>query len=364
MTIEVISHNNSSFEKQLSSDELTVLSFIYLVAGVLSFLGSSSIILISIKYGIVKQRTVLPLFHLSVADLIGALGIIIGAISNNVLTRPTDSISNAQRNYCIILTMVTTASFMATFFLTINYALQTYMVLSERLQVMNSTIITRMLRCCNWALYFPIFSWVFPFGLSLFISLIDSRRSKDGKSFMLDDDICTWCFPLFFYENGATCPSSKENMKETFNYYKFYKLFFLLIVGATIIVVMVILYLVLKRFKTLTLSGGMVGRAQYQSIQKVQNRTMVMIGGLLLCWFFPLILGLISLSSTFKMKKYFAFYVIESLTSPLQGFLNSIIYGWYSVTFRVTVHNNTDDERRPLLDPTVHWNIEREESDD
>lgn len=56
------------------------------------------------------------------------------------------------------------------------------------------------------------------------------------------------------------------------------------------------------------------------------------------------------------------FFNLQALTSPMQGFLNSIIYGWYNVQFRDTIrYDGSNDgggvggrgERRPLLDPII-----------
>jgi len=43
--------------------------------------------------------------------------------------------------------------------------------------------------------------------------------------------------------------------------------------------------------------------------------------------------------------------LLQAITSPLQGFLNSIIYGWYNMQFRGTLQNSDlYGERRPLID--------------
>ncbi|XP_066936839.1 transmembrane protein 116-like [Clytia hemisphaerica] len=339
------------FETQLTKQQLEILSIIYLATGFLSLIGSISIIVISIKRRVVTNRTVLPLFHLCLADLFGSLGIIVGAISNNILHEEIYH-EEAQRNYCIVVTMLTTASFMAAFLLTINYALQTYLILNERLGITPSNIFRKILGRCNWSKVFPILSWLFPFSFSMFIMFIDSH-DPPGAEFDLDDDICTWCFPLFFYENGVSCPSSTDMTPEHFNYYTTYKATFLALIAITIIAVSVLFYSVFKKFKQLLMAGGIIGRIQYESIENVRNRTFILFGALFICWIFPLILGLLSLPFSFKMKKYFGLYVIEALTSPMQGFLNSIVYGWYNLRYRGgTQEISQSDERRPLIDPS------------
>lgn len=327
----------------LTDAQLWTISFIFLVTSLLSLFGTGSIIYVAIKKRKVCSSGVLPLFHLCLADFLGGFILIIGTSEHF-----THSVRN--RTFCLVLTMLATSFYMTTFVLTVNYAWKVYRQVKIRadpiplLETSSSVanVSHPWYRISTPALVYFL-CWFVPFAFSMFVMFSDSEYDEN-KKFILNDDICSCCFPLFVYESSS-CQRIR-NVDHRFNWYSHYKFvfLFLLLISSTLIT---ILYgLIFVRFKGLLLTGGVIGPSQYELLYSARRRAGLFAAVFVFSWLSTLILGSISFKKKFSMTEYYPLFVIQACTSPLQGFLNSMIYGWQRKTFRVALNEET-----PLLDP-------------
>ncbi|XP_048581652.1 transmembrane protein 116 isoform X4 [Nematostella vectensis] len=268
----------------LEQGKMEVLAYIYMCTATLSIIGAASIVLAAVIKHRVANSEVRPIFHLSLSDLVASVFLLIGAIL--FCNYKTTVNENILCSYFTALTSQAFGSFHQLFFL-------------------------------------YTFAWALPLAITLSIFAVDSGESGTGS---LNDDICGTCLPVFHYRSENCSLSTDNDLEPDWNH--IYKSIFIAMLSICMLAIVVIYILALKLFRKIQVSGGIIGRQQYEQQALVRRRACIYFLVFIACWLPGTILGILSLKKTFELKKYFVFYVIQALSSPLQGFINCLVYGW------------------------------------
>ncbi|XP_065066615.1 transmembrane protein 116-like [Rhopilema esculentum] len=326
----------------LSGSQMKSLSYLYLIMACMSLLGSASIVITSIVKRKMSNREVHPIFHLSLADLLGSLFLFIGSIAYHTLEE------TAIRNKsCPYLTGFATAFYMATFFLTLNYARTVYQKITVRAKgdsvrrpIRPSVDRSKKvgLKKCNTQFVYYGLAWSLPLLVTIILF------SVDHTSFGPNDNICSSCLPLFHFKN-SNCQMIKDaSYKDEPDWYGIYKYTFLGFLVLSIIGTVAYNMMAYRAFRSIQIYGGIISKRQRGMLTSVKRRLALFCGTFLICWTPSLVLGIISMSSSFQMKSLYWLYIIQACTCPLQGFINAFIYGWYRPGFKQAIN-----ERSPLV---------------
>ncbi|XP_031573684.1 transmembrane protein 116-like [Actinia tenebrosa] len=307
---------NSSNSTYLTRNEMEALSIIYIVTSSLSFFGSASIVIAAILKKKVTNAEIRPIFHLSLADLIASVGLLIGSI-----LYLKNGHSTMQNKICSYLTALSSSFYMSTFLFTVVYGYEVYLKMYDEL------ISRTMSRYAEEAVKFPriyylySLSWLFPLAVTLCLFAIDSGEQGKGS---LNDAICGTCLPVFHYRtsNCSVTDADEPDWNSVFKY------MFLAILGLSLLAVVIIYILVRNVFRRVQKSGGMMTNHQYKQETLVRRWACLYQVVFILCWLPSIILGICSMVSDFKMSAFYALYIMQASISPLQGFFNCIIYGW------------------------------------
>ncbi|XP_033111567.1 transmembrane protein 116-like [Anneissia japonica] len=155
LTFTTAKHRPCDRFDEEETDLMYALRYVHIVFACLSILGSSSTIIYSLIKGVVTSEEVRPLFHLSVADLGLAICWVAGAALWSDETEPNEN--------CVYLQAITEAFHVSTFFLTMNYSLNVYVRIKDRLHRAKklSTLMSNIKM--KWALRMVyILSWLIP----------------------------------------------------------------------------------------------------------------------------------------------------------------------------------------------------------
>eukprot|EP00112_Aurelia_sp_Birch-Aquarium-sp1_P006241 Seg1692.5 transcript_id=Seg1692.5/GoldUCD/mRNA.D3Y31 product="Transmembrane protein 116" protein_id=Seg1692.5/GoldUCD/D3Y31 len=338
------SHSPTVAPGTFSNSQINTLSYFYLVTSALSLIGSFSIVVAAIAKRKVSNKEVHPVFHLSLADLFGSIILLAGAISYHFLKYNT-----ATRESCRILTGFASAFYMNTFLLTLNYARSIY----QKVQRRSTGLSIRRLdesgghfqrigvTQCSAQLLWYGFAWFIPLLVTLCLFAID--HTQYGPN----DNICTSCLPMFHWKNSNCQRISDPNYKNEPEWYEIYKWIFIVILTLSLLGSVTYNMMAYRVFKAIQIHGGVISKPQRHLLKVARRRLGLFCVTFLFCWTPSLLLGFISIQSTFQMTKLYWLYIVQACTCPLQGFLNCIIYGWYRPGFK-----NAITEKTPLLRPT------------
>ncbi|XP_032217719.1 transmembrane protein 116 isoform X1 [Nematostella vectensis] len=304
----------------LEQGKMEVLAYIYMCTATLSIIGAASIVLAAVIKHRVANSEVRPIFHLSLSDLVASVFLLIGAILFcNYKTTVNENI------LCSYFTALTSSFYMSTFLLTVLYAFEVYGKLKNLYPKITNIRQddTQAFGSFHQLFFLYTFAWALPLAITLSIFAVDSGESGTGS---LNDDICGTCLPVFHYRSENCSLSTDNDLEPDWNH--IYKSIFIAMLSICMLAIVVIYILALKLFRKIQVSGGIIGRQQYEQQALVRRRACIYFLVFIACWLPGTILGILSLKKTFELKKYFVFYVIQALSSPLQGFINCLVYGW------------------------------------
>jgi len=324
----------------LTDQQIVTLSFIYLSTGILSLFGSLSIVVVTIAKGKVFNQEIHPIFHLSLADFFGSAFLIAGDLMYHALKHGT-----VKSKACPYLTAFATAFYMSTFLLTLNYARS----INENVQKRTAGGYSRQptthfmrigVNSCSAMLLWYGFAWFLPFMLTFCLFAIDQA------SYGPYDHICSSCLPLFHYKNSDCQEKNIPDNKSVGNWYGVYKYSFLFVLAVSFIGALAFNWTAYRKFRMLHYSGGVMSQRQRKYLKLVKRRLSLFSFAFLFCWIPSVVLGIVSLFPSFEMKTMYWLFILQACTCPLQGFINSLIYGWYRPGFKQVIN-----ERTHLLDP-------------
>ena len=318
-----------------SPEMLEALAVIYMVSSFLSIIGSLSIIVYSCCKRIVCNFEINPLFHLSLADFFLACGWFV--TTSLWWVHRHDSPKKAEA--CFYLEIATEIFHIVSFFLTVNYATHVFVRIKQRTR--DSGSYGSFYRKLFFALY--LLSWVAPILLMLPMLVYYSR-----KDFLN----CSRCLLLFdrpkarlYDENGIEVTKTKSYAWRNYG-----SLVLVITLGVSIGLLLVLYFMAVKNFTSVIKQSGLLSIQQRELIESNKKRVMWYILVFFICWlpaFFVAIIDLATEDEGYSFKKWFVVFLIEGIFTPLQGFLNSLVYGWTRNSFRRISENS----RRPLLSP-------------
>ncbi|XP_074636046.1 transmembrane protein 116-like isoform X2 [Acropora palmata] len=302
----VMNHTSSSasweIECTLSDEESrkpSIIAIIHVVTSSLSILGSSSVLLYALVKRSIRSPAVHPLFHLALADLILGSLWLIGALIW----------FQSHRKMCFYLDVLGEIAHLASFFLTINYALTAFFGLWGKRNNINS------LQFSSDDATSKLNLWLARMGYIVCCCLLLFDRPKVRK------DGAIW----LSYGSIALTTA----------------------ISISMVTLVVVYFMVLKVFRKAVVYSGRFTDLQRANIDAIRNRIFLYILVFLVCWSPALVVASYDIAPKFnlRVKSSFSLFVIQGLTAPMQGFLNCIVYGWTRKSFR-----EASETRAPLLD--------------
>lgn len=321
-----------------SPDMLKALAVIYMISSFLSIIGSLSIIIYTCKRRIVCNSEIHPLFHLSLADFFLACGWFV--TTSLWWIHRNDSAKDAEA--CFYLEIVTEIFHIASFFLTVNYATHVFVRIKQRTRDAGSHgFFYRKLFLGLYAL-----SWIAPVLLMLPMVIYYTHHD------FLD---CSRCLLLFDRPKARMYDKRGIEVTDTNNYaWRNYGSIVLVItLGVSIVLLLVLYFMAMKKFTNLIKRSGLLSIQQRELIESNKKRVMLYILVFFICWLPAFVVAFVDLFTEgqgYSFKKMFVVFLIEGIFTPMQGFFNSLVYGWTRNSFR-RIGGDRMACRRPLLSP-------------
>ncbi|XP_049339666.1 transmembrane protein 116 [Astyanax mexicanus] len=321
----------------LSDGQLQALSSIYVSLLSLSLIGSCSVVVLSIvRRGHLKEQAK-PLFQLALADFLASL-VLFGTTIMNFLsyeTLPcTDGLALSLMFYCI------------SFLLVIIYACESAHSAQGWREDQEQAHRNQGRRRAFDLLY--VFVWLTPMmGYVIYIRTITlslvsyspaSDASNGAEDIWSEDLFCNSCI-LFLHlhvKDGGHCSTVDVDHNNFIRGFTF----------ASVLSVLTCCFLVYWRLQSWYRryeQAGLFTDSQ-RCTGRIWSSARYMIVVIIFCWTPALVL--ISFSfATPESNRLFPLFVVQAVTVSLQGFLNSIVYGWRRRNFREAVLG----ERLPLM---------------
>jgi len=318
---------------------VNILGSVGICSAVLSFAGSVSIIGYSIGTRVCFHSKVQPLFHLACGDLLLSLCWISSSLAFFTnLHDEEDTMQTFSPNRaftCFKWQLITQIIHMMTFFLTLNYSFNVYYQMKLRVQqffpMLDASSQSTCIKSLNVAKQiFYVVAWLLPIALLIPIMV----RVNTDKI-----DACKQCILLI------DIPRLKNDSYADYGYIVW-------IASLTI----VILLIMMLYFKTLRLYWsaipGFHTNRERRRFTQMRIRISCYIFVFLVCWLPSFVLAAVKWYEIKNLKHYdmkedlnkcFILYLFQAILAPLQGFLNSLVYGWTRKSFRHS-RNRTDPE--------------------
>lgn len=315
----------------LDVDEQESVRIAEIVSSCLSILGAGSIIIVAIVKRKVFDVEVHPLFHLSMADLLAAVFVISGLIVYG------EDIKNAPY-VCYWVTGLAVGLYLSTFMLTFVYALEAYVRTKEQLDRRRIVEGNRnpVNVCHPWYMGLAYtLAWALPIFMVIGVVIPTQQASQDVPP------ICAryhyGCLVMFHQSNDPCL----DRTQDAINARLALKSFFLIVLVAVSIGLLILYYLTHQTLKRIQTIRGVIGPRQYNEARRVRNRGILYCSVFIICWTPALIIGLLTYSNQIDLRNVFWLYMLQSILAPLQGFLNCIIYGWIRGSFHRALNLRT-----------------------
>ncbi|XP_059191189.1 transmembrane protein 116 [Centropristis striata] len=344
--LEQSSEKNDNSTMDIDGKLIDGLAIEYLVLLTPSVIGSFSVLVFSILRWRHLREQVHLLVQLALADLLAALILMSTSVMN--LVGSENIVLICQYSLPLSLTF-----YFISFLLVVVYAWKSKNAI-QGWRARDTEGEGGQNLCKRKIVAIPVywFVWLIPIALyfayvfTLFIRKTnESTIANDGSSAVQNKSkYCNSCI-LFLHVWKDPCPEDE----------KYHDLFIKIFLFSAVIPVMLscsaIYYKACKWYDRH--EQGMMfppegdGRSRRRSRRMFSTaKNMVMV--IFFCWTPALILILLSTLSIWtniEQRKLFALYVIQAATVSLQGFLNSMVYGWGRLNFREAVLG----ENTPLL---------------
>ncbi|KAL9981970.1 hypothetical protein ACROYT_G010744 [Oculina patagonica] len=317
-----------------------LIAIIYIVTSVLSILGAGSVIIFAIVKRIVRSPEVHPLFHLALADLL-----LCSLWFSGACLWFHDKHSN-----CFILHVFGEIAHLASFLLTVNYGLNAFIRLQEKVHIISQLQLqfssVSSSRFYIWlSRIFYAMCWLIPVAIMapLLFHSEDIASSED----------CTRCLLLF---DRPKAQSGQMKSDSVWGYYGSIALISTL--SFSIVALVLVYFLMLRVYRKAVIYSGVLTDLQRASIDAIRNKIFLYILVFLICWSPALVVALCDYDpkiSLTNMRHWFALFVVQGLTAPMQGFLNCIVYGWSRKSFR----DASEQRRNMLLDSDEYVSSQR-----
>ncbi|KAK7102637.1 transmembrane protein 116-like [Littorina saxatilis] len=320
--------NGTEVEDLMTFSQMNVVSIISLLTSGLSLVGSGSILFCVVYHRRVCSPEIFPIFHLSVADGMASLFMMIVS----VLFLNTYPSYPGSPGPCGYLIAIMTSLYICTFFLTLGYALEAFIRLRRRLQAYLSLEGSRTNGVSNYCMYVVYFmSWLVPLSLGIFLMLVTHFTKVENNSFtrVLPME-CSLCFPVFS-AHQTYCWSQVEDGTQ---WLLMYRLIFLIPLLFVFSLNMVLYICISRDFRQVSMRRGLLSYHQRQEEAMLRKKAFMYQTAFIVCWIPTMVLEVASFFSSYNMLNFYALFVLQALVGPLQGLLNCIIYGWKRESFR------------------------------
>ncbi|XP_002737077.1 transmembrane protein 116-like [Saccoglossus kowalevskii] len=323
MEASVLNNNSCSESDPQTILDMKILSYVHIIVASLSIIGASSIIVYSIYRNSCTTLDVRPLFHLSIADLCLSICWVLGATFWIV------SFQNGRVNFdimeeCPYLQAVTQAFHIATFFLTVNYALNVYIRIKDKQNRANDLRPLMESWKMVWVLRSVyIFAWLAPIALMVPVVYLNIKSDEP------DDNDCGKRCLLFISK-----PSCNVEAKNHWLCANYATLVFVLALGLSIIALLIIYGLSFRVYRQLVFQNVWTDR-QRAAVSSMRYRITLYILVFLFCWLpaFTVAITQLVMEEIMWLHTYFTLYLVQGITAPSQGFLNCLVYGWTRPAF-------------------------------
>ncbi|PAA57622.1 hypothetical protein BOX15_Mlig030013g2, partial [Macrostomum lignano] len=337
---------NGTVYRSLSEQQLRVLSYLDCGFGALSVLACAAIIGAAIARGRLRHPEVYPVVHLSMADLLATTCLIVSAGLH--LTGHNDSQPSLL---CAYATGATTALFVCSFGLTLAYAYQVYLRqrTASRMAfegdtgggMSDSDGSGGSGGGCDsdkghWKALAAIgVAWAAPLlaeaGL---LAAATAHWSSAGHAHTGggsgDGIICSSCLPIFRFDQDPCWPADSESASPRM----WLKLAFLIPLLCVLLGCCGLYWLAVRHRDLRDRRLGSLTAAQADARRQMRRRVALFIGVFFVSWGPTFVLGSLSLVlSEETADKFFWLYILQAATAPLQGLLNTVVYGWQRRAF-------------------------------
>ncbi|KAJ4919188.1 hypothetical protein JOQ06_026165 [Pogonophryne albipinna] len=314
--------SNSSVENTTAAQDWTqayeAVRWIQLTMALLSVLGSGSII-VSVMLQRLSRRTELqPLLLLSVSDLLLALCWIIGA---SLYSR-----NHSAHTLCYHLHTVEQVLYMASFFYTLNY-------FSNRVSTAGK--ITAVLSGLSPVLLMtPVF-------IQGSLSQCETNFSEPYRC-------------LLMHTGALFLTSEPQPIRACHLLHAYRSTLFLVSFLLTLLSITALVVKSLRLYRRVVTSAGYLGNQQRACVHLMERRMLLFPLVFLLCWGPAVCLVCLRMVSPAASQGVVGvvLYVSEAFSSPSQGFLNCLLYGWTRARLRrggTSVFCRDVDTQTPLL---------------
>ncbi|KAK7891471.1 hypothetical protein WMY93_023434 [Mugilogobius chulae] len=331
--------SDSEIHSTLTRDNIIVITYVYISFLIFSVIGSFSVLVVSLFNwrNLHKQRQVLV--QLALADFLASLVLLSITISNIIPAK-------YNCDLCFYGLPLALVFYVLSFVLVIIYALKSKNVfLGWRTRPSDSEDVQRE---NTPEIFYSVLLWSFAIVMYLiYAGIITSMKNlanskKSDPNSKLKPDICNSCI-LFLHVPNDGCPRIDTRPQSPVYYVLFFILFAVLL-SCTVIYKKVSKWQQGQQQQQLGLfpveGDGQSWKRFKQEKCTPCKRLMVII----FCWG-PALLLFVLVWTPIQQSNLYPLYIIQASTVSLQGFLNSLVYGWRRSNFREAVLG----ERTPLL---------------
>ncbi|BFZ08763.1 hypothetical protein BsWGS_11802 [Bradybaena similaris] len=314
--------SNGSIVGHENINVVAVASF-SIVTAVLSFLGAGSVIVCSIYHRRVFYPEIFPTFHLALADSLASFTLIVS--SSTFLSEASD----VGGPVCATFSGLITSFYTSSFLLTLVYALEVWLRFRKRLTdgMRLDTVSVSAVSSRPMFLAYA-FSWLVPLILAVVIITESRKEFKKNQ--------CSLCFADFRFDEESCWVGNEESFVHDMA-----RLIFLVPLVTVMVVNMILYILIWKTYRQVVIRSGLLSYHQRQEERLLRRKTCFYQAVFFICWLPSIVVGYASFTEGYSMYRFFPGLVIQIILGPLQGLLNSIIYGWKRDSFRRALTERT-----------------------
>ncbi|CAG5130938.1 unnamed protein product [Candidula unifasciata] len=312
---------NSSLVWHENINVVAVASF-SIVTALLSLAGAGSVLICSIYHRRVFYPEIFPTFHLALADLLASFTLIVS--SATFLSETSDD----GGAVCAALSGLVTSFYTSAFLLTLVHALEVLLRFRKRLKDGMRLDTVSVSAVSSRPMYLAYaFSWLIPLILAIVI-IIKSQGEFKKKQ-------CSLCFADFRFD-GESCWNGEEAFVHDMA-----RLVFLIPLVMVMVVNMVLYLLIWRTYRLVVIRSGLLSYHQRQEERLLRRKTCFYQAVFFVCWLPSIVVGYASFTDGYSMYRFYPGLVIQIILGPLQGLLNSIVYGWKRDSFRRALTERT-----------------------
>uniref|UniRef100_A0A0B6ZZ10 G-protein coupled receptors family 1 profile domain-containing protein n=1 Tax=Arion vulgaris TaxID=1028688 RepID=A0A0B6ZZ10_9EUPU len=116
--------------------------------------------------------------------------------------------------------------------------------------------------------------------------------------------------------------------------YVMVKLVFMVPLVLVVLINMILYMLIWQTYKKVVVTRGLLSCHQKQEEEILRRKTCLYQTVFFVCWLPSIVLGCASFSDDYTTSKFYPGFILQVFLGPLQGVLNSIVYGWQRRSFR------------------------------